>query len=105
MLDREMVTCQCGKVMKYSDLEFHADECIKKTLTCPIPGCGIALTPEEANGHIDVCPKALMCCVLCNVTYTRENESAHANDCVGNITECQLCGKKIKRSAIDEHME
>lgn len=60
MIDRVMISCECGRTVQYGELKDCITNYMQKTMRCPL-GCGHELSSkEERDAHLKVCPKALM---------------------------------------------
>jgi hypothetical protein len=81
----------------------HADVPARRAFPC-YNDCGTRITPQSEEKHLQVCPKVPIDCPNgCGVSMERSSLNQHNETCSEVILPCRLCGKLVRRKAMDSH--
>ena len=97
----------CGWSGRHEFVERHLrDDCSLTICKCKL--CERKMTVLEIEAHTNEdCPRRLIPCAYCANDFMAENVKSHEDDCDASphaILVC-ICGEKMERQALDNHME
>ena len=106
-LDLEGEKASCGWSGRHEFVERHLKEdCVLTICKCKLCERKMPVLEIEAHTNED-CPRRLIPCAYCAKLLFAENVKLHEDNCNASphaILEC-LCGAKVERQALDNHME
>ena len=82
-LDKQMIKCKCGTVVRYDQLIEHAKACSlkSKSMTCPL-GCNKKIqSHDNYRKHYEECDRALVHCNVCQRNFPRKDMAEHKTKC------------------------